>query len=715
LLTRTYTFETPELHQRIINSRVFDVITMPHTQTGFKIGEPNLPTYGVSLLLPQGSQVEQIIVNPGLSIPLGNGYQIAPVEPSVPISDLASTASQGTTNEALYASDTVFPSTMFTTVGVYHFRGYDVLQLLLNPIQYHPRSGRLSYFIDMTITVTMTQTGVQHPLFRGLEKDRLAVARKIDNLEMLSSYQTSTTAPRAEDSYDLLIFTTDAFKDAFLPLKTAHENQGLRTEIKTPSDVYLIPHVITAEDLRDFIRTEYLKYGIDYVLIGGDSDIIPAPMLYVEAQSDNTTMPSDFFYSCLDGTFNYNENDAWGEPHDGDNGGDVDLLGEVYVGRAPVGNLEETAHFIQKTITAMNSDGYSTGTALMVGEYLWGPPDHPLTFGDDYMEELINGSTKNMYTTVGIPATNYSISKLYDRTWPGFNLSDPWNTGWPSSAIIDRINNGTCFVNHLGHAGPGGVMGIGRDDVTNFTNTILPFIYSQGCYAGAFDNAEEDCIAEFLTVKTAHAAFAVIMCARYGWGTPGSTNGPNQRYHRYFWDAVFGDNITTLGKANQDSKEENIRWINSSCMRWCYYEMNLLGDPALDIIKRTNAAPQQPAMPTGAHKGTIGQGYTFSTMTTDRDNDLLYYQWSFGDGTFSHWLGPYHSGETVNVTHTWSQWGRYTVKVKARDEHRLDSEWSEPLAVTMPYVFTIPFIQILIKWFARFPHTFPILRQVMGY
>jgi hypothetical protein len=707
-IIQTYSFDAPQIHQLTINNQVFTQITLKNTEGGFDVGEPDLPTYGVSLLLPQGSTVNTISVQPGTSIQFGTGLTVAPVEQPVILSDFVSTSPKGVENESIYSSNNVFPATLFTKVGLYSFRGYDMLMLLLYPVQYHPLSGQLSYFSDMTITVTTTQTGRVNPLFRGSENDKDEVAQKVDNVDMLSSYTAINNAPLG-DAYDLLILTTDAFKDGFLPLKNAHDAQGLRTEIKTLSDISFFPTTITPDDIRDFIRKEYIANGIEYVLIGGDTDIIPAQMLWVQASGETDTMPSDLFYSCLDGTFNYNENDKYGEPHDGNGGGDVDLVGEVYVGRASVDNLTEINNFVEKTITYMNIGGYTSGTALMVGEYLWGPPDYPsLTFGDFYMDELINGSHANTYTTAGLPSDDYTFSLLYDHNWSGFDPNDPWETGWPTSEIISRINNGVQFINHLGHSSTTYNMRMTNEDVEGLTNTVLPFVYSQGCYAGAFD--ADDCIAESFTVKTTHAAFAVIMCARYGWGTPGSTNGPNQRYHRYFWDAVFGENITALGKANQDSKEENLRHINGPCMRWCYYEMNLFGDPSLTLISRNNTAPQKPATPTGTSSGEITQTYTFFSVSTDSDNDSLYYQWSFGDGTFSPWLGPYVSGEQVNVTHNWSKWGRYEVKVKARDEHRMDSEWSDPLPVKMPFMPTFPLIERLVQILEKlFPRIFTLL------
>ena len=55
-----------------------------------------------------------------------------------------------------------------------------------------------------------------------------------------------------------------------------------------------------------------------------------------------------------------------------------------------------------------------------------------------------------------------------------------------------------------------------------------------------------------------------------------------------------------------------------------------------------------------------------------------------GDDTYSGWLGPYDSGEIIKTSHVWSVIGSFEVKVKAKDIHFLESEWSDPLSITMP-------------------------------
>ena len=226
--------------------------------------------------------------------------------------------------------------------------------------------------------------------------------------------------------------------------------------------------------------------------------------------------------------------------------------------------------------------------------------------------------------------------------------------------------------------------------------------------AGGFDN--DDCIAEYFTVKTDKAAFAVIMNARYGWGVKGSTDGPSQHFHRQFWDAVFGENIPEIGKANHDSKEDNLNRINGGCMRWCYYQTNLFGDPTLTFYTSENNDPNKPTRPSGETRGSVGEVYVFTSSTTDVDNDRLYYKWDFGDGTFSEWLGPYDSGEEVNVSHEWSKIGIYQVKVKARDEHRAESDWSEPLSLKMPMYNQFPLLRLLFEFLEKcFPQIFSLL------
>jgi hypothetical protein len=661
----TYHFSEPTISQVTIEGIIYDRIFMNNVPNDGNPGEPSLPTLSVKLLLPMGTTVSSIQTVTGNLKLVGYGYNIEFIGQPIKLSS------------PLKISNTVksYPSQspnscIISDIETYYFRGYLILVFNLHPIKYDINSGELVYYESINVKVNLIKDKVNQ-LFRGELVDEIEVAKKVDNPSVVSTYRNVKNVATTSNKYDLLIITTNEFKDHFIPLKNVHDSEGISTEIVAIEDIFVFPNYLTPENIRNYIKQEYSEKGIEYVLIGGDHDVIPSKLLWVEAWSggEQTIMPSDIYYACLDGTYNYDNDDLWGEPKDGENGKNVDLIAEVYVGRAPVGSIEEVDNFVNKTILQINSN-YNSGTALFVGEYLWSNPD---TWGCDYMDELIDQCKNHMYTTNGIPSDIYTIEKLYDRDHPEHN--------WPVTDLINMINKGVKMINHLGHSYYGYNMKMTNEDMLSLTNDEPFFIYSQGCMAGGFDDPDGyDCIGEYFTVKTDKAAFAVIMCARYGWGVVGSTDGANQRFHRQFVDAIFGENITQIGKANQDSKEDNINKISKSCMRWCYYEINLLGDPTLELYEKTNNQPTISQIQ-GVDRGKINTSYNFTIKLNDIDNDLLYYKFDSGNGYISNWLGPYNSNDIAIFSCSWSKIGNYEIRVKVRDEHRAETGWSEPKIV----------------------------------
>jgi len=94
--------------------------------------------------------------------------------------------------------------------------------------------------------------------------------------------------------------------------------------------------------------------------------------------------------------------------------------------------------------------------------------------------------------------------------------------------------------------------------------------------------------------------------------------------------------------------------------------------------------PETPERPAGPASGKPGVNYTYTTTTTDPDENQVYYKWSWGDGNFSGWLGPFDSGEIATATYAWAAKGTYQIRVKAKDTYGAESAWSDPLAVKMP-------------------------------
>jgi CubicO group peptidase (beta-lactamase class C family) len=97
----------------------------------------------------------------------------------------------------------------------------------------------------------------------------------------------------------------------------------------------------------------------------------------------------------------------------------------------------------------------------------------------------------------------------------------------------------------------------------------------------------------------------------------------------------------------------------------------------------SNIKPDKPEKPDGNIKGKIGGEYNYSTISSDPNGDNLYYKWDWGD-EISGWIGPLPSGEICHVKHIWNNKGDYEIRVKAKDIYDEESDWSEPLEISMP-------------------------------
>jgi len=690
-LSITYSFEQPIIEQVITGNKAYTRITIQDLSTSGNYGEPRLPSGGAYILLPQGTTVDCITVKSEGEF-LGSGFKVEPVGKMIAISK-SSSITLPVTDEDLYSSKEMFPGSLFEEIGIYGFRGYEILVLKLNPVQYIPSAGELYFYKDIKISVNLIKDGSINRLFRNLEKDKTKIIDKVDNPEIADTYNQPVNHPI--ESYEILIITTESLKSGFETLKDFHNDNGLSTVIRTTSDI----GSSNPDNIRNYILDAYTNLLIDYVIIGADDDIIAAKDLFVRTvwwwpwSETEENMPSDIYYACLDGTYDNNGNGYFGEPNDGPGGGDVDLVADVYVGRASVGSNEEVDNFVYKTIQYLFSDDSYLEDALMVGELL---NTAPLTWGGTYLDELIDGSSQNGYTTIGIPSNKYNIDKLYERD--GY---------WYANDLITKINNGIHFLNHLGHSNYYSGMKLSTAQISSLTNEKLCFVYSQGCMAGGFDNG--DCVAEYFTVKTDNAAFAAIMNARYGWYNPGGTDASSQHYHREFWDAVFGEGKTIIGLASHDSKEDNLYRINDDCMRWSYYALNLFGDPAADFINHySNTAPDAPTI-NGPNSGKAGGEIDYVLSTYDAEGNDVYYYIDWGDGTFVDWIGPFDSEFEATFSHTWIVEGNYLIKAKARDAYNSESDWTE-------FEVNIPRAKLVYKnIFFRLIERFPDIAQLINY
>ena len=545
-------------------------------------GAPLLPWKGINLLLSPNEQLSGVNI---LDIEYYTDLTRGAIQPSArpfPISQPAPANYHPEPDASIYGTDAEYPESNLSDFGTGYLCGHSIGSLNICPVEYNPVQNTIRYIKSITLVIeteTVERSDELAAKLRGGEQVQSRIERIVDNPEVLNEYQYNTQ--RLLD-YDLLLITASEFVDEFQEYIDYKNSTGYSVAVETTSDIYAgFPGSDDAEKVRNCIIDYYLTFGIDYVILGGDAGnpneaaIVPHRGFAV---SDEPSLPSDMYFSNLDGNWNNDGDGNWGEY------GEIDEYAELAIGRMCIDSVSEVATMVNKHILYQNSPvEEDIVKAVMVGEEL---NSSPQTNGGTYKDQIVDGGYYDGYSTTGFSA-NINTNTFYDR-----------DGGWSKYDLFDEFSDeGINLLNHLGHSSPTYNMKMDNSDLTsaNFTNNGITrgFVigYSQGCYNGSFDNwhyngyyLTEDCFAEKITGGIPGGYVSCIANSRYGWYMPGGTNSSSQYYDRMFFDGIFGEGITKIGEVNQYSHEDNVSYmLTDSNMRWACYETNLFGDPSLDI------------------------------------------------------------------------------------------------------------------------------------
>ena len=130
----------------------------------------------------------------------------------------------------------------------------------------------------------------------------------------------------------------------------------------------------------------------------------------------------------------------------------------------------------------------------------------------------------------------------------------------------------------------------------------------------------------------------------------------------------------------------------------------------IEYLSCVQNPPETPTI-TGQNTGKIWKEYEYTFISNDPDNDEIFFYINWGDGQIEKWLGPFESGKSVVVSHSWIFFGSYKIKVIAKDTCGALSDWGT-LTVTMPRnrLLTNTLFLHLQEWF---PNVFPLLRYIL--
>jgi hypothetical protein len=591
VIAQDFTFAPPAWSASPDGRTQYEFPSMGDARTIGRAGEPLLPVYSARILLPPGEELVSASVVASAPVEVTSHLPL-PAERERPLSyegpyPLAEPKAE------IYGSAALFPAEPYRVVTIQTYRGHRVAYIDLYPLRVRPAQRRAEFTPSMRLeVVTAPNAGALRAsvaTYRDDAETRAWLARHTENPALADAYAAARRAgvlgappPPARtlcdpaDTFPYVIVTSASLASAYEPLAADRTEKGLPgTVVTIESILATYAGVDNPQRLRNFVLDAYQNWETEYVLLGADTPTVPHRACYcyvIDEGSpiESNDLPSDLYYEGLDGTWNDDGDDRWGEV------GEADLLPEVHTARYCADNASQVATFITKLQRYERAPIVNeVGTAAFFGEYLWEG-----TYGDWYMEEIRLGADTWGYSTAGVPA-GWTTWTYYEETG-----------SWSGTDFINRMNAGTHMVHHLGHANSTYDVKVYTSDVPSFTANGLTHTYnvgySQGCDAGAYD--EGDCIME-QWVKSSTGFVAWVGNTRYGFGVHYTTNGSSQYYHRQFVDALWAEGINELGAANDDSRADNIGYIDYESNRWVHLEITAFGDPAMPIWAHTARTP----------------------------------------------------------------------------------------------------------------------------
>ncbi len=438
----------------------------------------------------------------------------------------------------------------------------------------------------------------------------------------------------------VLLVTSEALAESWQPFAEWKTRCGKPTTIVT---VEAIEKSFEGVDIQARIRACVLAYvaehGTRWVILGGDSgkDGQPVPdrdSVHNLGSLRYDDIPSDVWY------ISEKDWDANGDGVYGDWRNDREAIAYTSshgasIGRIPVRSPTDVEAYTEKVIayeTAYPEDGFAESFTYTCGVSM-----------ANYKADMLWDQNVGKVWADGSIARFFTDKTPWDSERPGdFDLS-PKN--W-----IERINAKSSGKMHMhGHgiltewvlerhrrADANTVAQLKNEDAYLVMTTV-------SCFTGQFDGAQDPSITESLL--RAPRAGAVLAVAPAREGVPvfkgggrdprdGVTQDGTTRLLTRFWCNGLEDNLT-VGEAFARAKQDlSADAADEAGYHWVLSELNLLGDPTLDMRARAPVTPEVQAPKTlasdaGSVRITVGspdlqvcawkQGEAYQRATSDAD------------------------------------------------------------------------------------------------
>ena len=529
-----------------------------------------------------------------------------------------------------------------------------------------------------------------------------------DNIKIEIKYSKPIKKSINSDNYDMVIISPNEYSQSLQLLIEHKNNIGTNTILKTTEEIFEeFEGRDEVEKIKYFIKYSIENWNIKYVLLVGGAEKIPPRYTHIFYEDFDLyhipgewIFPSDLYYADIynfNGTFSNwdtNNNNIFAEYNWNGKNDEIDLYPDVNIGRLACIDTNEVEICVNKILTYEQQKAYSqnwfNNITYIGGDSLAGDDDE-IDEGEYVHQKVIE--ILEGYNPIKIWASNN-------------NLLDVEN-------INAALNNGSGFVFFNGHGNldlwgthphgnnnrwiPPGFFKNSHIDSLNNKNK-LPIIISDACYHCTY-NVKSDCFGwKFLTNPNG-GSIAFLGGTDVDLSYPGIdiiTKGIEKlclelSKHYMNGTRTFGElwaKSLTSYMLSAPMDEIDIITIEES---------QPFGDPSL-IIASESRPPIKPEKPNGTMNGQINTEYTYSTISFDPEDDNIYYLFDWGDGSNFIWIGPYDSGDTVKTNYTWAEKGSYNIRVKAKDDNGIQSGWSDPLPINMPYDKKIDILDIFLNF-----------------
>ncbi len=566
--------------------RDYDVVELRGCVAGIKPGEPRMPRLVQSVLIPANAVPTGIDILSENSVQVPGTYTILPGQPDVPLPMPGKTFTPEFhgPKAQVYSSNKPYPDMTIRLTGSGSLCGYRIAHVEINPLHYTPSTGiltlttRLSYRLhyienqtDNTVA-TVDQRDIFGEEVRSLVVNPEAVTRFAPRVER----RASRFLPPGDYKY-AIISGAPSLDSIFQRLADWKTKKGI------PATVVQISYVNSnytgydlQEKVRNFIADAKATWGTVYVLLGGSGDynstgqnLVPTRKgWYTSAGGpDNDNLPADLYYSDLTGTWDADGDHTYGELTD-----NVNMYGDIYVGRASVYSIAQARNFVYKTLTyEKNPPTAYLRKMLLPTAILW----------SSYEERPMQNAIANMTPSPWVDG------KLYERegTLSPQLMVDSMNAGFGLGAWEGHGDENGIYMGSTPYLSSTAADGLVNGDKQGINISIA-------CMTGGWDLPPSggDCFAEHLVNRVGGGLVVSIMNARYGWGAyvgSGYVPGPSERLDTTFYAKIFQGGLHKCGQVLAVDKDTWVPYADSGnqydMTRWCIYELNLFGDPELPI------------------------------------------------------------------------------------------------------------------------------------